>query len=76
MQPKPELAMTAQQKLNAVFLFFVIFSTVGAGLWMAPIRPRLAVWESTSLGAAGGFLFGVLAVFVAVRLLKSKGLYP
>jgi hypothetical protein len=67
--------MTTQQKLNAVFLFFVVLSTVGAALWMAPIRPRLAVWESTSLGAAGGFLFGLLAVLVARSLLRAKGLY-
>ncbi len=67
--------MTAQQKLNAAFLFFIFLSTVGAGLWLAPTRPRLAAWESTSLGAAGGFLFGLLVVLAAMRLLKSKGLY-
>ena len=68
--------MTAQQKLNVVFLSFVVLSTVGAALWLAPYRPQLTFWESTSLGAAGGFLFGLLAVLVAVRLLKVKGFYP
>lgn len=68
--------MTAQQKLNAVFLFFVILSTVGAGLFLAPIRPRLTLLESTSLGAAGGFLFGLLVVLAAKGLLKRNGLFP
>lgn len=67
--------MTAQQKLNAVFLFFILLCTVGAGLWLAPTRPRLAAWESTSMGALGGFLFGLVVVLVAMRLLKAKGLY-
>ncbi|MFT4604125.1 MAG: hypothetical protein ACI9W4_000853 [Rhodothermales bacterium] len=68
--------MSAQQKLNAVFLVCILVSTIGAALWLAPVRPQLAPWESTSLAAAGGFVFGLLMVIAASHLLKAKGLFP
>lgn len=63
--------MSAKEKVLSVS--FVIVSTLGAALFLAPERPNLLPWESAAIAAVGGFLWGIAVVFAGRSALRHFG---
>lgn len=63
--------MSAKEKVLSVS--FVIVSTFGAALFLAPERANLQPWESAAIAAVGGFLWGIAVVFAGRSALRHFG---